>query len=498
MKFSRYGWIAGALVTLLIIILPIGYLTGFFEPQKVDPWDGLPDHMAHTDHTGLFTDPLTTGPEVTAACLSCHEGAASEVMATSHWTWEHGPYDLPGHEEPVYTGKANVLNNFCIGIQSNEAACTSCHTGYGWVDENFDFTEETAVDCVACHDQSGLYIKGKGGQPEEGIDLVAVAESVANPSRDNCGSCHFTGGGGDAVKHGDLDNSMLNPSPELDVHMGEYDFVCTDCHQAEHHEIDGRAISVSLDDANQIYCTDCHAEEPHEDDRLNDHTATVACQTCHIPEFARKEATKVEWLWSEAGQDLPQDTHEYLKIKGAFVYESNVIPTYAWYSGTADRYILGDVIDPSQITEMVKPKGSIADPSAKIFPFKVHEANQIYDTVYNTLIQPKTFGEGGYWTDFDWDQAARLGSERVGLPYSGEYGFADTEMYWPITHMVAPSEDSLQCAACHVEGSGSGRLDWAALGYDGDPMFFGSREQQLSVPPGTLSSNLNNDQEAQQ
>ena len=49
---------------------------------------------------------------------------------------------------------------------------------------------------------------------------------------------------------------------------------------------------------------------------------------------------------------------------------------------------------------------------------------------YNILLQPKTVGEGGYWTDFDWDQAARLGSEAAGLPYSGEFGFAPTEMYW--------------------------------------------------------------------
>ena len=42
-------------------------------------------------------------------------------------------------------------------------------------------------------------------------------------------------------------------------------------------------------------------------------------------------------------------------------------------------------------------------------PFKVHVADQIYDTVNNYLIQPKTVGEGGYWTEFDWQLAAELG-----------------------------------------------------------------------------------------
>jgi hypothetical protein len=105
-------------------------------------------------------------------------------------------------------------------------------------------------------------------------------------------------------------------------------------------------------------------------------------------------------------------------------------------------------------------------------PFKVHEADQIFDTVFNYLIQPKTVGEGGYWTDFDWDIAAQLGSEITGLPYSGSYGFTDTIMFWPTTHMVQSASEALQCVACHSE---EGRLDWKALGYPGDPIEWGGR-----------------------
>jgi hypothetical protein len=42
------------------------------------------------------------------------------------------------------------------------------------------------------------------------------------------------------------------------------------------------------------------------------------------------------------------------------------------------------------------------------------------------------------------------------LKYSGEYGFVNTEMTWPITHMVAPKHDALSCAQCH---SKHGRLE---------------------------------------
>ncbi len=50
-----------------------------------------------------------------------------------------------------------------------------------------------------------------------------------------------------------------------------------------------------------------------------------------------------------------------------------------------------------------------------------------------------------------------------GLDYSGEYGFADTVMFWPITHMVAPADRALQCVDCHDE-SGGGRHGLGGLG----------------------------------
>jgi hypothetical protein len=184
------------------------------------------------------------------------------------------------------------------------------------------------------------------------------------------------------------------------------------------------------------------------------------------------------WDWSTAGQDIPEDPHEYLKIKGSFVYESNFMPEYTWFNGHADRYILGDVIDPDQTTSLNMPLGDVTDPEAKIWPFKIHRATQIYDSGYNYLIQPKTVGEGGYWTEFDWDLAARLGSEAAGMEYSGEYGWADTEMYWALTHLVAPKEDALQCYDCHGE---DGRLDWEALGYYGDPIRWGGRSQTIGL-----------------
>jgi octaheme c-type cytochrome (tetrathionate reductase family) len=472
MKREKYIWIFGLIVTIAILLIPLAIFLPKASGKVDDPWANLPQRTSHVDHTSLIEGPFENGSEVTQRCLECHTEAGAEMLQSVHWTWESKEYQIEGRPEPVTVGKKNSLNNFCIGIQSNWPGCTSCHAGYGWEDENFDFTLSDNIDCLVCHEKTGTYVKSSSGLPAEGVDLVSVAQSVAFTDRDNCGSCHFTGGGGNAVKHGDLDEHLYNPSREIDVHMGGHDFVCTDCHHTENHIISGRSISVSLDNENQIYCMDCHSEILHEDERINSHVQSVACQTCHIPTGAVKDPTKMYWDWSTAGQDLPEDPHSYLKIKGSFVYEEDFIPEYYWYSGIKDRYLLGDEIDPSQPTVMNPPDGDIYDSAAKIWPFKVHRAKQPYDTVYNYLLQPKTVGEGGFWTDFDWDQALRLGSQMVGMNYSGEYDFAETEMFWPITHMVAPIGEALQCDDCHGD---EGRLDWIALGYPGDPITWGGR-----------------------
>lgn len=478
MKTFKYIWLFGLIGTALIIILPIVLLVSGEEPASTNPWDYVVPTPVHSDHTDFIEGPLATGSEVTAVCLECHETAGQEVMETVHFTWESEPLLLPGRDEPVTVGKKNQLNNFCIGIQGNEASCTKCHAGYGWEDDSFDFNEETNVDCLVCHADANIYTKGSAGEPLEGVDLLAAAQSVGRPDRQNCGSCHFNGGGGNAVKHGDLDESLYFPDESEDVHMGRYDFECVDCHETENHQISGHMISVSPLAKDNLACTNCHNVNLHSDERITSHVGTVACQTCHIPEGATREATKVNWDWSTAGQDLPEDPHTYLKIKGSFVYENNLIPTYAWFNGNADRYIVGDMIDLVGQTNLALPLGSIDDPTAQIWPFKVHVALQPYDALYNYLLIPRTSGEGGFWHEFDWDAAFRLNEADTGLAYSGEYGFTETTMHWTLTHLVQPKEFALQCNDCHGD---NGRMDWEALGYYGDPLYWGGRLQQVGV-----------------
>lgn len=463
-------WVAVIGLVLVGLVAAVTWRTSVGDEARARP--SVPAERTHLDHAAFFDAQFASGPDVTTACLECHAGEAAEIMATAHFQWVGEPEDVRGDGRLLRVGKRNLINNYCIGIQGNWASCTRCHAGYGWSDESFAFDDPAVVDCLVCHDRSGQYAKGNAGLPREGVDLLAAARSVGFPQRDNCGVCHHYGGGGLGVKHGDLDASLDNPDRRDDVHMGGFGMLCIDCHAGHGHDIRGKAFSVSVSGEGGVACTDCHAERPHGDERLDLHTAAVACQTCHIPTFANEVPTKMEWDWSRAGDDSrPDDPHHYLKIKGEFVYGEQLEPEYAWFDRSVDRYLLGDPIAEEGPTFINRPRGARGEPDAKIWPFKIHRARQPYDAVNRQLIPPRTAGEGGYWHEFDWDAAVRMGAEQVGLEYSGAYDFAETWMYWPLSHMVQPAEHALACADCHGDG---GRLDWQALGYAHDPLQGGS------------------------
>jgi octaheme c-type cytochrome (tetrathionate reductase family) len=407
--------------------------------------------------------------DVTAVCISCHNGRHTEVMQSSHWNWERTEYVAGKGIRSI--GKRNVLNNFCIGTSGNEQSCERCHVGYGLTKETVDVQDPRAVDCLACHDNSGVYEKAAGspGMPAASVNLSEVAQHVGRPQRLNCGVCHFDGGGGNNVKHGDLEEALLDASHTVDVHMGTdgADMPCVDCHTARQHQMLGKMYSVSSMNRDRVECEQCHSEVPHADDIINAHALKVACQTCHIPTYAKVNPTKLYWDWSAAGrlkdgkpyeEKDAQGTDIYMSIKGSFVWGKDLKPDYIWFNGTASHYLMGDKVDPSTPLVMNELHGSYSDPDSKIYPVKIHRAKQIYDTENLYLIQPKLVstqpGDGGYWTEFNWQRAAEEGMKQVKLPYSGKYGFMETKMYWPVNHMVAPKEEAVKCAECHTRNQG--------------------------------------------
>jgi hypothetical protein len=105
--------------------------------------------------------------------------------------------------------------------------------------------------------------------------------------------------------------------------------------------------------------------------------------------------------------------------------------------------------------------GNADDPGSRIWPFKRMHTIQPYDKVNNKLVYMHLWGndEDAYWGNYDFSKAIAHGMADQSKPYSGEFGFIDTYSFWPITHMVAPKEDALQCAQCHAR---EGRMQQVA------------------------------------
>jgi octaheme c-type cytochrome (tetrathionate reductase family) len=468
-------------------VIAVGLFLGLMPGLAKVALASTADHSKFKELQQVFQ----SGPEVTQACLKCHTEAAKQVMKTPHWTWE---FLNPDSQQKL--GKRNVLNNFCISVESNLAFCTTCHVGYGWTDKSFDFSAEQNVDCLVCHDTTGQYRKqpGTGGLPPlkpiesppgsgkiaKPVDLQAVAQGVGKTSRDTCGGCHFFGGGGDGVKHGDMDSSLAAPEAHLDIHMDAtgHDFTCATCHMTKGHVVPGsRYAPTARDDLGKLMrgkeagrnpatCQSCHGNSPHPQARLNSHASKLACQTCHIPKYARGGVpTKMAWDWSTAGRKGPdgkplvkKDAKGHVIYdarKGDFVLAENVVPEYKWFNGRVNYTLLGDKIDNQRVVPVNWFEGGPDDGKSLIWPVKIMRGKQPYDPVNQTLLKPHTAGDDStaYWKNFGWQQAIATAMESAGAAFSGQVDFVETEMSWPLTHMVAPKDQTLGCVDCHSANS---------------------------------------------
>jgi octaheme c-type cytochrome (tetrathionate reductase family) len=478
-------------------ISTIGWIVILASGFSAAGWAAERDNISTADHSKFeqLRGPFAGGPAVTEACLGCHTEAANQLHKTTHWTWV---FDNPVTGQ--HLGKKNVVNNFCLATATNWARCTSCHIGYGWQDANYDFSSAKNVDCLVCHDTTGSYKKfpidaghpnytpkewpPKSGKVRQPPDLVKIAQAVGKPNRGNCGACHFYGGGGDGVKHGHLDSSMQHPTRSTDVHMDAegLNFSCQTCHTTGGHEIAGSRYVIDAADLQGVdipgrtdnsraSCASCHGNAPHgaeASDKLNAHVDKIACVTCHVPSFARGgRKTKMWWDWSTAGRKDqhgkplvvkdPDGYPTYHFKKGSFRWEANVVPEYRWFNGEIAHATIGQKIDDSSVVPINKIGGRYEDPKSRIWPFKVMRGRQPYDSVNKVFATPHLFGKDSdaYWKNFDWGKAIKAGMAETRQEFSGEYGFVETEYYWPITHMVAPKEEALACDACH---SRNGRL----------------------------------------
>lgn len=431
--------------------------------------------------------------EGTTTCLECHDEEAESFFHSQHYQWR-GETPAVVNAEGLALGKMSMINDFCtnpsgkqwIGEVKNAEGkvvakgCSGCHAGLGKLPTQEISDEQLEnIDCLMCH-ASGyrrdLYATDDGGwewrpilwKNQEGLD--SVSKRLSLPTRTMCLRCHSNSGGGPNYKRGDIAYLLKDPPLEFDAHMasedhGGPDLQCVDCHASNDHRVKGRGVDLAASDApaERLSCDGaCHNKEPHAIAALDGHTDKVYCTTCHIPVFAKDDPTDMYRDWSDI---------KYSEKKGKYTYsikllEQNVVPVYAWNNGQSWLQLPSQPVrkDADGVITMAMPEGSRDDPEAMIMPFKLHGAKMPVLNDKNWILPIHT---ESVYVDGNVDRAVRdAGREFYGLD-DIEYTWAETKRYMGIYHEVAPAKDALTCLDCHRP---KGRMDWQALGYDGDPL----------------------------
>ncbi|MGQ9751977.1 MAG: hypothetical protein ACUVRE_04940 [Thermoanaerobaculaceae bacterium] len=427
--------------------------------------------------------------EGTKTCLGCHEQEAKSFFHSQHYQWKAETPNLV-NAAGKKLGKINTINEFCTNPQANwigltknsrgevlSKGCSKCHPGFGLLPRDTETPEQLAnIDCLICHAegyQRDLYSDGKGGwvwkpilwNNQEGLD--SVAKRIGLPTRNTCLRCHAGSGGGPNFKRGDLEYTLAETTREFDVHMGTdgANMQCTACHQGSDHRMAGRGSDLAGTDlpSKPLSCDDgsCHDRRPHEAEVLNYHTARVACPTCHIPTFAKTDRTDMLRDWSR-----PVYNREADKWTATIEFQKDVKPVYAWYNGFTRAQLAGEpvgLLADGSVGVMV-PIGSREDPTARIYPFKLHRGVMPVMEGTNYLLPIAVdhfFGEG------DIDKAVKQAGKAMYGVANVRYRWVKTTRFMGIFHEVVPKEKALTCLDCHGP---KGRLDWKALGYDADPI----------------------------
>ncbi len=431
--------------------------------------------------------------EGTKTCLKCHMKEAEDVFHSLHYQWsaDASAEDLIGIEPGTKVGKFHDINDFCTNPKApwidryvNKDGkvivdgCSKCHIGFGKKPgEKITEEELENIDCLMCHAPGySRKIVEKDGKlqwvPNMSDDLLTLrAKNVMKPTAAMCLKCHIGAGGGANYKRGDLEMAHYEAEEDLDVHFAN-DMACTDCHTTRNHRIAGRGVDLAARDlpGEKVACENCHDAEPHESDILNKHTESVYCTVCHIPDFARYDATDVYRDWSKVEERLPSG-----KYVEHHVTKKNVIPAYMWWNG---KTVAQDPHKPAKAVngyvKIMYPDGSINDPNAKIYAVKRHVA-KLPILKKERLILPVNVNTVFKYGDIN--KAVIEGAKAFfGKDITEkDYEWIKVERYMGLFHEVVPGDKALKCQDCHGK---NGRMDWKALGYKGDPKKYGGRFSQ--------------------
>lgn len=416
-------------------------------------------------------------------CLECHDVEAADVFKSIHYQWK-APAPNVTNAGARLLGKINSTNDFCtnpsvswIGILTNDDGkvigngCSKCHVGLG-LKPSAEMTQAQLenIDCLVCH--SSNYRRQVVKQPDGTLawqptalnnptQMLAIAQNIGKPTNEACMRCHVGSGGGMNFKRGDIETAHANAEREFDVHMGS-NMQCIQCHKFKDHKVLGAGTQMSGKDSGdaRAQCESCHKGRLHAKADVERHTQRVYCTACHIPAFARKDRTDMRRDWSRAEAVAGEG-----RFEPAIEFAKDVTPVYAWWNRSGEIALLDEKVKPgvNGKVSLYKPAGSIKDPKAKIYAFKLHTARLPIDNATGMMIPVQVgpvFKSGKVEAGVKGGAKAWFGRE------VSDIGWIETERYMGLFHEVQPREQALGCKDCH---DGAKRIDWKALGYAGDP-----------------------------
>jgi hypothetical protein len=424
-------------------------------------------------------------------CLSCHRTQSAAMYQGVHYQWmASGAKMTTG---PASQGKmdsldgASALNAYCINILGGWKACGACHAGTGAkpvATATPTDAQLSSIDCLMCHKNGTIatpYARTRNAttglfEPNTGIDMNNVVRTIIKPVRSTCLGCHAKAGGGDAVKRGDIALASGTTADSLyDVHMATSrgNLSCQSCHTFTNHKVSGRGSDLRPQDSTTgVACssTACHPAKNsltsgHTTVDTDHHVGRVACQTCHLPMYAKNandtaatEATETNRTWEASEWNATLLRYEPLPTKA-----NDLTPKYAFWNGTSWGSNLTDtaVIDPATgFYKISRPVGAINDAAGtKLYPFKYKTAQQPLDTTTGKLLGLSTasfFADGVYAT-----------AVTTGLANMGRAGDAwqtvTTDEYQVLNHQIPTATGNvLACADCHGNTT---RINLPAMGY---------------------------------
>ena len=432
----------------------------------------------HVGYGNTPSDTISYKQLANIDCLMCHQDRYQRKMVNPYpvgdFNWDRyvdtldlsilgGDWLAMDCPLPLGCGLTDLTNNRDVDLHDYSifsqhwGDCTDsdapCNYTGGFAEKTFtDYLGTERTWTLPVHDKDGSFQYG----PDEAamvITAVEAAQTVHLPTRESCLRCHAYAAGTNCGKRGDISTASINPPADLDVHMsaedeGE-DMSCQDCHEYDNHHVLGRGLDLRPNDRpERLTCTTCHEHDaqPHDSNRLNQHAVRVACQTCHIPTYAKLGfSTEVERNWEHPhwAQGLFGGQGGY---KPEELRDSNLEPTYAWFDGTSNVYALGQVITQNAdgLYEMGEPNGDVNSDGAQIYPMKEHISNSAIHDATGQLIPHSTFK---FFVTGDFDQAVADGMAYAGL--TGSWTLVPVHTYQTINHGVEPSDNALECGQCH-------------------------------------------------